>query len=306
LRNLLPRSGSNHFALQPVYGIDGRSQLRERTMEHLRGYRGHAPVRIGNDAFTHTQNDVYGEVVLGLTPLFYDSRLLGEELEPVFEQIKALVHAAGETFSTPDASIWEFRGITRHHVFSKLMSWCALDRASRIASRMGKTELSVQWRREAGEMKEEILTRGFCERVGSFVTAYDCEELDASLLLMPVLGFLPVEDPRIVSSIEVMKNRLDSGGFVYRYRHPDDFGDQHSAFSICSTWMVEALWLTGRREEARERFESLLARRNRFGLLSEDIDPATGELWGNFPQTYSMLGLINCAVRLSPSWDEVF
>ena len=305
LRNLVPPDGNGDFMLQPVYGIDGRAELVEETLDHLRGYRGNQPVRIGNDAWTHKQNDVYGELVLALSPLFYDERLLGTELEPVYESIENLANAARRTFPEADAGIWEYRGRTADHVFSKFMGWVALDRASRIAERTAHGQEGALWRQEAERMKAEILAKGYSSASRSFVRAYGSHDLDASLLLMAPLRFLPPIDPRISSMIDSMRDELVVNGYMFRYRH-DEIGEQRSAFTICSTWMVEAMWLAGRKSEAVELFERLLDARNRFGLLSEDIDPMTGELWGNFPQTYSMLGLINCAVRLSPTWDEIF
>jgi len=306
LRNLVPLDGNDHFSLQPVYGIDHRDDLVEDTLDHLQGYRGNGPVRVGNQAYTHVQNDVYGEVMLALAPLFYDERLMGAELEPVYDSVEHLADAAARTFDIPDASIWEYRGTTAHHVFSKFMGWVALDRAARIAERTGHTAEAARWRAGAGRMSAEILDKGYSAEAGAFSSAYGSTNLDASLLLMPILKFLPVDDPRIVSTIDAMQRDLGANGYMFRYQHQDDFGSQHSAFTICSTWMVEALWLAGRKDEAVAMFDRLLEARNRFGLLSEDIDPNTGELWGNFPQTYSMLGLINCAVRLSPTWDEIF
>ena len=306
LRNVIAQNDKGKLELQPVYAIDGRSELTEEILEHLPGYRGNAPVRVGNQAYTHRQNDVYGEVALALSPLFFDERLLGSELEPVYGALEHIIEAAIETFELPDASIWEFRGMSNHHVFSKFMAWVAVDRGAKIAARLGRQSEERNWREKADLMKAEIIKRGYNEAVGSFTTAYDSGDLDASLLLMPILGFLDMDDPRMPSTVDRILKDLSVGGYMYRYRHADDFGHQKSAFTICSTWMVEALWLSGRHDEAREMFERLLAARNRFGLLSEDIDPNTGELWGNFPQTYSMLGVINCAVKLSPRWDEIF
>ena len=305
LRNLVSEDGEA-FSLQPVYGIDGSAKLTESTLEHLSGYRGNGPVRIGNDAYTHVQNDVYGEVVMALAPLFYDERLLDSELEPVYEAIESLVDVAIRTFDIPDASIWEYRGTSAFHSFSKFMGWVAVDRGAKIAAHLGKADQAARWEKIAADMKAEILAKGYSEKKGSFVGAYGEENLDASLLLMPILHFLPTDDPRMTGTIDAHLRELSASGFMFRYKHEDDFGHQKSAFTICSTWMVEALWLAGRKDEAVEMFERLLAARNEFGLLSEDIDPETGELWGNFPQTYSMLGIINCAVRLSPSWDEIF
>jgi GH15 family glucan-1,4-alpha-glucosidase len=305
LRNLVKPDGSD-FALQPVYGIDGEATLAETTLENLAGYRGDGPVRVGNDAYTHVQNDVYGEVTLALSPLFYDERLLGAELEPVYEAIESLATAAMRTFSTADAGIWEYRSDSAHHVFSKFMGWVAVDRAARIAEHIGRADNVERWRAAAAGMKEEIIARGYCEKTGSFVGAYGDDHLDASLLLMPILHFLPIDDSRMTNTIDALHRELSVNGYMFRYRREDDFGEQSCAFTICSTWMVEALWMAGRRGAAVEMFEQLLAARNSFGLLSEDIDPNSGELWGNFPQTYSMLGIINCAVRLSPSWEEIF
>lgn len=305
LRNLVTPDGSD-FSLQPVYGIDGEATLTETTLDHLAGYRGNGPVRVGNAAYTHVQNDVYGEVTLALSPLFYDERLLGSQLEPVYEAIENLATAAIRTFPLADAGIWEYRGEAQHHVFSKFMCWVTVDRASRIAEHIGRHENLEHWRSAAARMKEEILARGYDEDMGAFVGAYGAKHFDAALLLMPILNFLPLDDPRMTNTIDALHRDLSVNGYMFRYRHEDDFGSQANAFTICSTWMVEALWLAGRHAEAEEMFDRLLEARNSFGLLSEDLDPQTGELWGNFPQTYSMLGIINCALKLSPSWDEIF
>ncbi len=306
LRNLLPEKVNSGFVLQPVYGIDGRSNLREEVLTHLRGYRGNGPVRKGNDAFTHVQNDVYGEVLLALAPLFYDARLLEVELEPVHDAMEHLVDACLRTFAEKDAGIWEYREAEAHHVFSKLMTWVGLDRACRIAENTGRRETAARWRVAADAMKREILERGYNHELKSFVGSYGGKDLDASLLLMVILHFLPADDPRMSSTIDVMLAELSRDHSMFRYRHDDGMGEQRSAFTICSTWMVEALWIAGREEEAVEMFEYLLSARNSFGLLSEDLDPWTKELWGNYPQTYSMLGIISCAVRLSPRWAEMF
>ncbi len=243
---------------------------------------------------------------MALAPLFYDARLLEVELTPVYDAIEHLVDAALRTFRLKDAGIWEYRDAEEHHVFSKLMAWVGVDRARRIAERTGRDDAARRWRAAAEEMKEEILECGYSHTARAFTGNYGADDLDASVLLMPILGFLPGDDQRVSSTVDAMLTTLCVDHYMFRYRHDDGLGEQRSAFTICATWMVEALWLAGREEEATVMFDHLLAARNSFGLLSEDIDPQSGCLWGNYPQTYSMLGIINCAVRLSPRWAEMF
>jgi GH15 family glucan-1,4-alpha-glucosidase len=186
------------------------------------------------------------------------------------------------------------------------MCWAACDRLGKIATRLGDARRATRWREDAARIRSGILERAWSSGRGSFVAHFEGEDLDASLLLLHELGFVDAADPRFVDTVAALERELRRGPYLLRYSAPDDFGAPLTAFNICTFWYISALAAQGRREEARELFETMLARRNRLGLLSEDLDPSSGELWGNFPQTYSMVGLINAAMRLSRSWEEAF
>jgi GH15 family glucan-1,4-alpha-glucosidase len=186
------------------------------------------------------------------------------------------------------------------------MCWAACDRLARIATRLGEPARAARWRREAERIREGTLARAWSAKRKSLVSTFEGEELDASLLLLHEIGFVAPEDPRFTGTVAAIETDLRRGSYLLRYCGTDDFGTPHCAFNICTFWYIGALAALGRRDEARELFENMLARRTRLGLLSEDLDPSSGELWGNFPQTYSMVGLINAAMRLSRGWEEAF
>jgi GH15 family glucan-1,4-alpha-glucosidase len=292
--------------LQPVYRISGRADLEESVVESLPGYRGMGPVRIGNEAWRQVQNDVYGSAILAATHTFFDSRLSSLGNEGLFRRLETLGARAAAQFATPDAGLWELRGSAHVHTFSSVMCWVACDRLAKIAARLGLAGPAARWREQAERMHAAIVENAWSAARGSFVATFGGRELDASLLLLAELGFVGADDPRFAATVDAIGRELRRGDFIFRYTQPDDFGPPENAFLVCSFWYVDALALLGRREEARALFESMLGRRNRLGLLSEDVDPATGELWGNFPQTYSMVGLINCATRLSLPWNQAF
>ena len=291
--------------LQPLYGIIGEAHIEERVIETLDGYRGMGPVRVGNLAFGQIQNDVYGAVVLAARQLFFDQRLTNPGDAAMFARTEVLGERAMKTFGTPDAGPWEFRGIERVHTFSAVMCWAACDRLARIAAQLKIDDRAAFWRTAAESMRAQILARAWSPGKQTFVSAFDGEDLDATALLLPDLGFIEATNPRFVSTLDAIERTLVRGDLVYRYRHADDFGVPANTFTMCSFWYVNALAAVGRLDRARELFESLLRRRNSAGLLSEDIDPVSGEQWGNFPQTYSMVGVITCAIRLSRSWEEM-
>jgi GH15 family glucan-1,4-alpha-glucosidase len=299
-------AGSDGARLQPAYRINGAAQMDEREVASLPGYRGMGPVRVGNQAYRQVQNDVYGSAVLAATHVFFDRRLLRQGNEALFAQLEALGARAAAIWNEPDAGLWELRGAARVHTFSGVMCWAACDRLAKIALRLGLGERARHWRAQADAIHRGICQRAWSAKRGSFVASFGGEGLDASLLLLAELGFLAADDPRFAGTVAAVGRELRRGDFVFRYTEPDDFGAPQNAFVVCSFWYVDALAALGRREEARALFESLLACRNAHGLLAEHIDPATRELWGNFPQTYSMVGLINSATRLSLPWDQAF
>jgi GH15 family glucan-1,4-alpha-glucosidase len=303
LDNIVARNPGGE--LQPLYGINGEAHIEERVIETLNGYRGMGPVRVGNLAYGQLQHDVYGAVVLAARQLFFDQRLTNPGDAAMFARAEVLGERAMKMFAVPDSGPWEFRGTERAHTFSAVMCWAACDRLSRIAAQLKIDDRAAFWRAGADTMRAEILTRAWSQSKQTFVSAFDGEDLDATALLLPDLGFIEATDPRFVSTLDAIERHLVRGDLVFRYQHADDFGVPANTFTMCSFWYVNALAAVGRLERARELFESLLRRRNSAGLLSEDIDPISGEQWGNFPQTYSMVGVITCAIRLSRSWEEM-
>lgn len=292
--------------LQPVYGISGHADLEESIVSGLPGYLGMGPVRTGNAAYQQVQNDVYGAVVLAATHMFFDERLDRPGNEGLFRRLEALGEMARAVYSQPDAGIWELRNAARIHTFSSVMCWVACDRLTRIALRLGLNDRAHYWRGHADVIHRAVCENAWDAKQQSFVESFGGKELDASLLLLHELGFLAADDPRFAGTVAAVERHLKRGDFVFRYTQRDDFGEPQTAFVVCTFWYIDALAALGRREEAHALFDTLLACRNSLGLLSEDIDPASRRLWGNFPQTYSMVGLINSAMRLSKRWEEVF
>ncbi|MBP6581970.1 MAG: glycoside hydrolase family 15 protein [Chromatiaceae bacterium] len=290
--------------LRPCYGITRRADLQERIAPGLLGYRGIGPVRVGNQAHLQVQNDVYGSVILAATHAFFDRRLPLAGDQVLFERLEELGRLAVTVFDQPDAGPWELRNKPAVHTFSAVICWAGCDRLARIASRLALPEHAVQWRREADRLHAVISRQAWNPDLNSFVATFEGDHLDASLLLLGELDFLKADDPRFAATVDAIGRHLMRGDLLLRYGVEDDFGRPETAFTICTFWYIDALALLDRRDEARRLFESLLQRRNALGLLSEDIHPETGELWGNYPQTYSLVGLINCAMRLSRTWDE--
>jgi GH15 family glucan-1,4-alpha-glucosidase len=292
--------------LKPVYGIVPGARLPEHVVPELAGYRGEAPVRVGNLAEDQTQNDGYGAAVLAAAQMFFDNRLPRPGDDSLYHRLEVLGTRAIETAFAPDAGLWEYRDRDAIHTHSSAMCWAACDRLAKIARTLGREDRRVYWRGEADRMREEILHRAWNESLGRFTATLEGDGLDASLLLLQELGLVGASDPRFVATLVAIERELLRGKLLLRYSTNDGFGAPSTAFLVCTFWYIDALAAVGRRDEARQIFEHILARRNRLGLLSEDMDPATGELWGNFPQTYSMVGLIVSAMRLSRSWEEAF
>ena len=238
--------------------------------------------------------------------MFIDNRLARMGDKALFHRLEPLGEMAFRVALTPDAGIWEYRGQQRVHTHSATICWAACDRLAQIAIRLGLPERAQKWRARADGLRETIIARAWQANLGAFTGVLDSEHLDASVFLLAELGLVKPEDPRFLSTCEVLGRELTRDGRIMRYVAKDDFGLPETAFLVCSFWHVDALASIGRREEARERFSELIERRNMYGLLSEDIHPQTGELWGNLPQTYSMAAIIDSAMRLSVKWEDAW
>jgi GH15 family glucan-1,4-alpha-glucosidase len=291
-------------ALRPVYSVVPTVQLEERIAPDLQGYRGDGPVRIGNAAAAQVQNDTYGSIILAAMPMFFDRRLPRPGDAGLFGLLETLGDRAAKWALQPDAGIWEYRGRRRIHTHSVAMCWAGCHRLAAIASRLGLTERAKHWNAVAHPIHADLLARAWNEKRGAFTAAFGSDDLDASVLLLPDLGIIETRDPRFVSTVAAMERELLREKHVMRYTGSDDFGLPVTAFLICRFWLIDAWWSLGRVEEAKDLFEDALKHRNRYGLLSEDVDPRSGTLWGNYPQTYSMAGLILTAMRLSRSWED--
>ena len=296
--------GAPALDLAPLYRVDGSSQLDESVLGHWPGYNRERPVRIGNAAALHSQNDVFGEMVLALAPIFLDERMSDERSPAAFRLLQGLARKAISLAGVPDASIWEYRTEWKPQTFSSLMCWAAADRMAGIADRL-EPGLSAEFHAAAERIHGEIVTKAWHAAKKSFVGHYGGEDLDASLLQMGRLRFLQPEDERLGSTIDSIHRDLSQGGWLQRYSLNDGFGKPSVAFVICTFWLIEALASAGRRTEARGIFDRIRATLSPLGLLAEDFDPAVPRMWGNFPQTYSHVGLIHAAFAASPQWAEV-
>lgn len=295
---------TNDGSLQPLYGIAMEDRLDEHEVPSLAGYRGMGPVRRGNLAWVQKQHDVYGSVVLASTQLFFDQRLEAPGDAATFARLEPLGERAYTLHDVPDAGLWEFRGRTSVHTYTAAMCWAACDRLAKIALRLQLSERAAVWRQRADAIHQRVLERGWNEELGHFTDAWGSRHLDASLLLLADIGFIDAMDPRYIATVEAIGRDLKHGDALFRYIAPDDFGAPETSFTICTFWYIDALAAIGRMDEARTLFESVLARRNHVGLLSEDLAFSNGEMWGNFPQTYSHVGLITAAMRLSRNWQD--
>jgi alpha,alpha-trehalase len=288
-------------SLQIMYGIGGEHDLTERELPHLRGWRDSRPVRVGNGAWKQTQLDVYGEL---LNTLYLYKEWLGE-LHPEIQQFVAeLADAAAEGWRQKDAGMWEMRGEPRHHLSSKVLCWTALDRAVKMAPALGMYAKAEAWAEERDRLRAAILERGWSENRQAYAQSFDSDELDAAQLLMPILGFLPADDPRMRATIEAIARDLTEDGLVLRYRNasdgvnPDGLTGEEGTFVICSFWLVSCLAKAGELERAERLFDKLTSHANDLGLLAEEIDTSRGELLGNFPQAFSHIGLITAAYEI--------
>jgi GH15 family glucan-1,4-alpha-glucosidase len=289
--------------LAPLYRIDGKSDLDERLLDAWPGYAGEGPVRVGNQAGVHRQHDVFGEMVLALTPLFVDARFEEQVTPPVLDLVVRLANKAIEVAGQPDAGIWEYRSDWRPQTFSALMCWAAADRMSRIC----RTHLPGQadaFHTAAERIRAEVLLCGIDPARGCLVADYGGKEVDAALLQAVMLRFLPPDDARMRATVDAVRADLEADGWLRRYRTNDGFGVPQMAFTLCTLWLVEALAHTGRRDQAGALLDRVRTIHSPLGLLSEDLDPKTGTMWGNFPQAYSHVGMIHAAFAASPRWSD--
>jgi len=282
-----------------MYGVGGERRLTEFELPWLAGYEGSKPVRVGNAASEQLQLDVYGEVV----DCLYQARVHGLPFDPNAWRIQlALLDHLEEAWHEPDEGIWEIRGERRHFVHSKVMAWVAFDRAVRTVEEQGLDGPVDRWRAFRDEIHREVCERGFDAELGSFTQSYGSQELDASLLILPLVGFLPASDARIRGTVEAVERELLQDGFVLRYRSHagvDGLPPGEGVFLPCSFWLANCYELLGRHEEAQELFERLAGIANDLGLFSEEYDPAGGRMLGNFPQAFTHLALVGTAFNIA-------
>src|SRR5205085_5496710 len=288
-------------SLQIMYGIGGEHDLSERELDHLAGWRDSRPVRVGNGAWGQTQLDVYGEL---LDALWIYHEQLGALHPEIQEFVAELANAAAEGWKQKDAGMWEMRGDPQHHLSSKVLCWTALDRAVKLAPQLGMHGAMVdEWAGERDRIREAVLERGWSEKRQAYAQAFDSDELDAAALLMPLVDFLPATDERMRATIDAIARDLTEDGLVLRYRNQtglnaDGLEGEEGTFVICSFWLVSALAQAGEVERAEELFDRLVGYANDLGLLAEEIETASGEQLGNFPQAFSHIGLITAAAAI--------
>jgi len=291
--------------IQPLYGVGGEATLTEWIAQGLEGYRGMGPVRVGNQAAEQIQHDAYGQIVLSNTQSFFDQRLFRMGGIDDFKALETVGERAWAVHDRADAGLWELRTRSHVHTYSAAMCWAACDRLANAAAALGLPERVVYWQERADTIRATIEKAAWRDDTGRMSATFGGGGLGASLIQLLELRLLPPTHPPLCSTLSAVEEGLRRGSYMLRYATEDDFGLPHTAFNVCTFWLIEALHATGRITEARALFEEMLQRRTAAGLLSEDIDPLTGELWGNYPQTYSLVGMINCAVLLSKPWSAI-
>jgi len=285
--------------LQIMYGINGEKKLSEKFLRHLSGYKNSKPVRIGNAAYNQKQNDIYGilmDAIYFQIDKFYNKN---DNTEEIWSIVKSIVWIVNNNWSEPDKGIWEFRKEDKHFTFSKLLSWVAIDRAVKISKMLGKKDKTNKWLKLRNEIRKEILNKGWNNKIKAFSQSYGSDELDASVLLMESYDFINASDKRYISTVKAIEKELMSNGLLYRYKNNDDFGKPTSSFTVCTFWYINSLFKIGETEKSRELFDEVLGYSNHLGLFSEDIDFNSKRLLGNFPQAYSHLALIECALNFN-------
>lgn len=290
--------------LQIMYGINKEKKLTEETLGHLSGYKGSKPVRVGNAAYIQRQNDIYGilmDVIYEQLVQFNTDIENGEEIWTI---TKGIVWIVEKHWQEADKGIWEFRSEDRHFTFSKVLCWTAIDRAIKVARIFNKHHKITKWKPLRDTIWEDIYENAWNEEVGAFTQSYGSKHLDASVLLMESYGYIDAKHERYVSTVEAIERELSNDGLLYRYKNEDDFGLPSSSFTVCTFWFVNSLFKIGQEEKAMQYFDRLLGYSNHLGLFSEDIDFKTKRLLGNFPQAYSHLALIECAINFSRKDSE--
>jgi len=290
--------------LQIMYGINKEKKLTENTLDHLSGYKGSKPVRIGNAAYKQQQNDIYGILMDVIYEQLIKFRTDIENGEELWTITKGIVWVVDHHWEEPDKGIWEFRTEDRHFTFSKVLCWVAMDRAIKIAKLFNKDHKVEKWKPLEQKIKKDILDNAWNDDVKAFTQSYGSKDLDASVLLMESYGFIPAKDPKFVSTVKAIEKELSNDGLLYRYKNEDDFGLPSSSFTICTFWFINSLFKIGEEKKAEKHFEKLLSYSNHLGLFSEDIHFKTKRLLGNFPQAYSHLALIECALNFSRKESE--
>jgi len=303
LRNIVDDARGGH--IQPLYGLGGEPRLEERVEAGLPGYRGMGPVRAGNQAYEQVQHDAYGQIILSNVQAFFDHRLFRMATAEDFASLEHVGERAWQLHDQPDAGLWELRTRRHVHTYSAAMCWAACDRLAHAAVALGLTERASHWANRATAIRQRIEGAAWREDSQRISATFEGDDLDASLIQLLDLRFFKPDDPRFTGTLKAVEQGLRRGSHMLRYATEDDFGLPETAFNVCTFWLIEALQATGREADARALFEEMLSRRTAAGLLSEDIDPQTGELWGNYPQTYSLVGTINCAVLLSKPWSAI-
>lgn len=296
--------GQEDLALAPLYSVTGQRPDEEHVAIGWAGFNGDGPVRVGNAAMAHQQNDIFGELVLALAPIFFDERFSAERTPATLDLLMRLAARAVAVAGTPDTGIWEFRTAPTAQTFSSLMCWAAADRAAMVAARFQPTR-EAEFREAAAKIQQEIATRAYSTERQSLVGRYDSNELDASLLQMAPLRIFGPDDPRLRATVDRIWQGLSKGGWLMRYNEDDGFGAPSVAFVLCTFWLIEALAVLGRTTEARDLMDSVAKSLGPLGLMAEDFDPATGRMAGNFPQAYSHVGFIRAAFAAAPKWAEV-
>ena len=294
--NLIPNKNEK---LQIMYGIDGQKILTEKKLDHLSGYKNSKPVRVGNAAYIQKQNDIYGILV---DVIHFQIEKFKEEnykYEQLWSIVKSVVWVVEKNWKKPDKGIWEFRNEDKHFTFSKLLSWVAIDRAIKISILINKSSNIKKWKLIRKEIYNDILENGWNKNLGAFTQSYGSDSLDASLLLMESFDFIKPNNLKYVKTVKAIEKDLMNDGLLFRYKNKDDFGFPSSSFTVCSFWYINSLYKIGEKEKSKNYFEKILKYSNHLGLYSEDLDFKSKRLLGNFPQAYSHLALIDCALNFN-------